>query len=83
MTRYTRGVLLAFMLGQLVQLLAHFLSSDFDVKTQLIFCAGFGLLLAVAFLAGSHTLRKELDPSSDLPIWQPKKRGGKHENPIN
>ena len=78
MSKYTRNVLLAFTLGQLAQLLAHIISADFSARTQLYFCFGLGLLLVVAFLAGSRTLREELQSITVLPAWQPKRREGAH-----
>lgn len=79
MSKYTRSVLLAFILGQLVQLIAHVISAGFSARMQLYFCSGLGVLLVVAFLAGSRTLRQELQSITVLPAWQPKKKEGAHE----
>lgn len=79
MSKYTRGVLTAFILGQLVQLLAHAISANFSPRMQLYFCSGLGFLLVVAFLAGSRTLRQEIQSLAVLPAWQPKKKEGAHE----
>lgn len=52
-------ILAAFVVGQLVQLLAHALTIDLWASRQIPVCAAAGFLVAVAVLAGMYIMMRE------------------------
>lgn len=58
MKRYY-SLFLAFVLGQLLQLMLHAAGLSFFPKTQLMLCAAAGMMIALALFIGAAIARRE------------------------
>lgn len=62
MNKKTAKVLVAFVLGQIVQIVCHAVSFNFWQQYQIPFCAAGGFLVAVAVFAGAWVSRQNEEP---------------------
>ena len=62
MSRKTVKILVAFVLGQLVQIICHVVSMNFWDSQRIPFCAAGGFLVAVAVFAGAWISRQNEEP---------------------